>query len=160
MTTSTEKLMIESPCPMAICSMSKINGQFSCRSCNKFVTDYRGKSLSEIKQIHQPGACGIFDGDVVESPDFNFSYMLKFAFLTALSILGFNVSPIKAQVKIDTKPEITVTKKTDFTSGKEPYEFEKNLGKVKESPAIQDKKRIFKKKHKKPQYRIMGCPSF
>ena len=130
---------------MTIKAMKKKHGEFHCKSCSKKIIDFRGKSYNEIKTKSTPETCGIFNIDQVQ-PHTNYTYYKKniFKALTILSLIGFHVSPLSANVySLNTKEKIELQKE------KEKSKKEKKKRKKRWNP--------FRKKKKFP---AVGCPSF
>ena len=98
------QLKIDAPCPIVIKRLEKDGNDFSCKTCNKNVVDFRGKSSEEIKSILQHGMCGIYHRSQLPA-QVKMTRARQFLFhgLTFLSFLGFNVSPINAQSNSEIK---------------------------------------------------------
>ncbi|NQY11386.1 MAG: hypothetical protein HRT71_17955 [Flavobacteriales bacterium] len=101
---STDTFIIENNCPVVL-GNSKTGKNPFCKSCACTVIDCTSKSKTEIKDLYSQSNgnfCGIFKDDQVLSPKRNWTYKLMFSGLIAISFVGFNVTPIKAQSLVDT----------------------------------------------------------
>ena len=118
--TNRPQIKIDNPCPMTLGRL-KDGDNFSCKSCNQTLIDFRDKTADEIIQvISVRKTCGIFNENQVIVPKFSFTSRLIFKILTVLAIFGFNVKPLKAQTNQTPKDsssvlnqKITLDKKTE-----------------------------------------------
>ena len=159
---------INNSCPMANFRIDDNNGVRHCGSCNRTIIDFSNMSPQEIANhfTNNKTACGIFNSDQVIVPNHGFAYQAKYSLLVLISVIGFNVSPLKAQ---NTQhPTDTINE-----SG-HPYVKESNNERYSEPPNLESSlsdieitnkkkkgflKRIFTRKPKNV-YRITGGVSF
>lgn len=141
------QVKISHPCPMALSKLKGESGLYNCKSCAKTLVDFRGKTYQEIKSISTPKTCGIFDEHQVK-PFTNFGFFRTSAFkmVTIISLMGFNVKPLSANVYKDHLPNRVELVKE---------EEDKKKKKKRERKAWWNP---FKKKKKK--FTPVGCPSF
>ena len=135
---------------MALAKMEKGNGDFYCGSCTKNLIDFQGKTYDEIKAKSTPDTCGIFDDNQVK-PHTNFGFFRRstFRMLTVFSLIGFNVAPMAASAYSETSSHATEIMKGE---GDKKTKKEKKKRKKHWNP--------FRKKRRKGEYPIIGCPSF
>lgn len=153
--TNQPQIKIDNPCPMTLGRM-KDGNNFSCKSCNQTLTDFRDKATEEIiKVISVKKTCGIFNDDQVIVPEFSFTNNLIFKVLTVLAIIGFNVKPLNAQTN-QTRQDSSSIQKQKIDPDK------KTESKVNSSDTSQVKTRKKKwwRKKRRPNYRTIGTPSF
>ena len=141
----------------------------NCGSLVKTSSLFSGEPKSQLTDFHftnNKTACGIFNSDQVIVPNHGFAYQAKYSLLVLISVIGFNVSPLKAQ---NTQhPTDTINE-----SG-HPYVKESNNERYSEPPNLESSlsdieitnkkkkgflKRIFTRKPKNV-YRITGGVSF
>lgn len=123
--------IIESPCPISRMKMDKTGHDYFCHSCAKKVVDYRGKSIETIKDSLQEGECGIFDENQLQLiPKYSFPKQIFFKWLTFISFIGFNVSPLKASTFLEKEP---ISKKEVKALKKEKKKYFKNVKRRKKS---------------------------
>ena len=151
------QLKINNPCPVSLSNMKKCGDNFTCKSCDKIVIDFRNKTDEQIRKELTKDTCGIFNTSQL-SGQTNYSNFRQVAFnlLTLFSFLGFNVSPLKAQT-LPNKNE----KKIEAPANKSISDTMKM--KNKESNSLKrDRKRVFfrRKMKNQPQFRTIGTPSF
>ncbi|MES2680129.1 MAG: hypothetical protein V4635_09605 [Bacteroidota bacterium] len=149
------RIKVDNPCPMTHGRL-KDGDNFSCKSCNQTLVDFRDKTEDEIiKVISVKKTCGIFNDNQVTVPDFSFTNKLIFKILAVLAVFGFNVKPLNAQTNQAPKDSASIQKQKTTTNTK-------TENKVTASDSTQAKS-INKKwwrKNKKHKYRIIGTPSF
>ncbi len=153
--TKKPQIKINNPCPMTP-SRLKDGSNFSCKSCNQTLIDFRDKTTEEIiKVISVKKTCGIFNHNQVIVPEFSFTNNFIFKVLTVFAIFGFNVKPLNAQTNQVDKDSINIQKQNGKTG-------EKVDGRI--NPAdtnqIKPRKKKWWRKKKKPNYRVIGTPSF
>lgn len=149
---SQKTLRIDNPCPMTLARVSSSDGTFYCDNCQNSIIDFRDKSNDEIIQlISSKKACGIFNDDQLVQPQYSLLYKIRFAVLTLVAVLGFNVHPIQAQVSnLDSctyDPGYTVKSNTEETQQTERVKLHKPK-----------KRKIFRRRRR--VYRTMGCIEF
>jgi hypothetical protein len=142
---------ISSPCPFVPTPMNKNMEGHYCKSCKKTLLDFRKMSNEEIIQYIGTNTCGIFNSAQLQPLD---SLPLRkrtvFLFLSILSVLGFSVSPLKAQSKKDTAQfKIPTATQQDSTKTTETPKAKQDSRKKKTG--------LFRRKR---NYRVMGCPDF
>lgn len=134
----------------------KDGNNFSCKSCDQTLIDFRDKTTDEIiKVISVKKTCGIFNDNQVTVPNFSVTNNFIFKILTVLAIFGFNVKPLNAQTN-QTRKDSSSVQKQKITSDN------KTESKVSSSDTTQVKsceKKWWRKK-KKPKYHTIGTPSF
>ncbi|MBX7050929.1 MAG: hypothetical protein K1X54_02740 [Flavobacteriales bacterium] len=156
MTSDNEKIYLEQPCPVARIRLTNKDGQSYCRSCHKTLVDFRDADPKEIKSKCNQDTCGIFYSDQIVTPTFNTTYKIKFYILTLLSVLGMNVTPLRAQKKHRLKPIPPATQQ-QIERDKEHPNPPANFTPV--NPH-QKNKSLRKPKRRKKPYITYGCPSF
>lgn len=156
-------MQIKNPCPVAVQRMDKIGDHFFCNSCQKEVIDFRDKSIDEIKQIISYGGCGIFNrNQMTQQKSYGFINRTLFYGLTLISLMGFNVKPLKAQTTDTIKKASegwTVNppyKTIEFSSDEKRYKREKNS----DAKERKLKKNVFRRRNPFRRRPDMGCPSF
>jgi len=150
-------LHIPAPCPIAMMRMKKDGNNYFCSSCKKNVIDMREKPLVEIRNQCGPNTCVILNADQLGAqPRFNSYRKFLFSTFAVLSLLGFTVKPVKAQVKEIEKPaqQNTINSGTE----KHPSILVRESEKYRDGQKRSDKKK--KRKRKKPSKVFIGCPSF
>lgn len=139
---------IDNPCPFSPTIMNKREEGYFCKSCNKTIIDFRGKTSEEIKNKVKKGTCGIFTRDQLPGQQqMKLSHKLFFYFLSFISVLGFAIKPVSAQPK---KPM------TDSISQNIKPNSKTKDGALK-SETLKKRKSFFNRKEK---HRLIGCPQF
>jgi len=134
----------------------KDGNNFSCKSCNQTLIDFRDKTTDEIiKIISVKKTCGIFNDNQVVVPKFSWTNNLIFKLLTLLAIFGFNVKPLNAQTNQTPKDSSTIQNQNIAPDKK----LDSKISSNDTTQAHVRKKRWWRKK-KKPNYRTIGCPAF
>ena len=151
MSGNQKAIKINHPCPMTL-GRIKANKDLSCKSCNQKLIDFRNKSNDEIIEvITGKKICGIFNNDQVGVPKFSFRHDLLFKLLTALAILGFHVKPLQAQENKTRQDSVSV-KKENINSEEKT--------RSKDTTQFKPRKEKWWRKKKRPNYRVIGTPSF
>ena len=151
------KPRIDNPCPMMLSRMSRSGPNFSCCSCQKEIVDFRGKLNTEIKCLITSSTCGVFDSDqLVEQKERSYYYKSIFFTVTVLSFLGFNVSPINAQItnEVDT----VMVDSTNVTSNDQPHSTIDSVATAEKKNIKKERRGIFRRKKKK--FKVIGTPAF
>jgi hypothetical protein len=144
MTTVTDNLRIENPCPSILSRMEKTGDNYFCKSCDKTVIDFRQKSSEEIRNSTGKGICGTFTIDQLSGQQkMTFLRRTFFYGLTILSFFGVSVKPLKAQTTIPKTDSVSVDKKTENKDYKQTDKNEDKM--VATSP---NKRRLFRRKKK------------
>lgn len=153
--TNRPQIKIDNPCPMTMGRL-KDGDNFSCKSCNQTLIDFRGKPTEEIiKVISAKKTCGIFNDNQIIVPKFSFTNNLIFKILTILAIFGFNVKPLNAQTNQSRKDTNNIQKQNNNSDKK----IDSKINSADTTQIEPRKKRSWRKK-KKPNYRVIGTPSF
>lgn len=144
---------IQNPCPMTVARVTQGGDQFYCNACSNTIVDFRDKSVDEIKEIIAGNkVCGIFTAEQLNQPKFSFKYMLYYAVLSLIAVVGFNVKPMHAQSELAPKDTSTnkVCLKTQTKSEKKNKRAKKiNSRKIRRYEILHPRRK-----------RIMGCPDF
>ncbi|MFT4522806.1 MAG: hypothetical protein ACI8ZN_001758 [Bacteroidia bacterium] len=149
---------IPNPCPVSIGSMKRCDSGYYCAGCEKVVVDFTEFGVQELKDVYQPGICGIFASNQLPNQShYPGLKRLAFGLLTFASIVGFQVQPLKAQTsqKILTKDSVMV--ENILLDDLEQEEVEMNPEKRRNKRMLRT---LFRRKHKYRVGKIMGCPSF
>ena len=153
--TNRPQIKIDNPCPMTL-ERLKDGSNFTCKSCNQTLIDFRDKTTDEIiKVITVKKTCGIFNDNQVTVPKFSFTNNFIFKILTVLAIFGFNVKPLNGQTN-ETRKDTSSIQKQKITYDKKA---ESNLNSS-DTSQVKPRKNKWWRKKRKPHYQTIGCPSF
>lgn len=144
---------INNPCPMTLARVTQGDGTFYCNACSNSIVDFRDKSIDEIKEIIAGRkVCGIFNNDQLSQPKFSLAYKLRYAALTFIAIIGFNVKPMNAQSEPMAK-DTSTNKVCTKTLSKSEKQNEKN------TKVNMRKRRLYSKFYIRRR-NVRGCPVF
>ena len=149
---------------MAEFRLKKAVGGRHCGSCDRHIMDFSKQTNQEILDIikkNQSEVCGIFNADQVAIPQHSLLYQAKYSLLVLFSIVGFNVTPLKAQTAIDSLKTLDKADSTILAKATpEELKDKDDEGKKFKLLGIWPLNRIFKKRTLKGKIRFIGCPSF
>lgn len=160
-----EQLRIEAPCPMFGSRMKPTKNGKLCSTCKEEVIDFTNYTTEEIIHFlkNRKGAtCGTFKEEQLTGQKelyFSTSYKLRFALLTFVAFLGFNVSPIQAQHS-DSSVVKTTTPIKENTVESSVSESEDVSDNDKKNTKRRKRIRLFRRRVPKGRIRVTGCPSF
>lgn len=148
MKSTQQKVTLQKPCPVAMSSLKGVNRNFYCNSCSKTVVDFRGQSFNEIRSKSNGETCGVFDENQVAPIQFSKSRKVLFTALTLASLIGFNITPVRADTSSNHINSVNLVSSS----------LDKD--KKKEKEAKKKKKRWNPFRKKKKIFTPVGCPSF
>lgn len=159
MNPGTGNLKVDNVCPFVPTRFTQSGCNHFCKSCNKTIIDFRGKTDEEIKAVITKDTCGIFTSDQLPGQQkMQFKKKPLFYLMSFLSLLGFSVTPVNAQTQsTDSLKMSTQQQKPALTR-----EQQELMQKVMVNPgliAIPPKKEE-KDKKAPSRFRTVGCPSF
>lgn len=106
-------LHIKNPCPFFPTQRNKSGANFYCKSCCKTIVDFRGMAPGEIAQVLKKDTCGIFNNDQLPGQQtLSLPRRLALYFFSVLSLFGFYVKPLSAQIPGSSKSTVQVNQKS------------------------------------------------